>query len=164
MLGAVAGECGGVRMKSIRCERRFRRRRSCSVRCLAGRRCLMRRDRRVRAACRDAHGIRRIAGAIASRMESDAHAADAHAADAHKTQDLHGDPPDPKRVNSVHLFAAVQRVLIWQCAIDHHHPAVVDYLRTQADGSIAIVRKSRQRKRPGRWHERKPKHPYARTI
>jgi hypothetical protein len=95
-----------------------------------------------------------IAGAIASRMESD----------ALEAQRTNHDDGETKRVNSVHLFAAVHRVLIWQCAIGNHHPAVVDYLRAQAEGSIDIVRKGMQRRRSGRWHERKPKHPYARAI
>ena len=95
-----------------------------------------------------------IAGAIASRMESD----------ALEAQRTNHDDGETKRVNSVHLFAAVHRVLIWQCAINIHHPAVVEYLRAQAEGSIDMVRTGMQRRRPGRWHERKPKHPYARAI
>jgi len=95
-----------------------------------------------------------IAGAIASRVEADA------TADQHQA----GDERPEKRANTNLVFNAVHKVLAWQAAIGHQHEAVVDYLRSHAETALDMVRRFMQRRRPGRWHERKPKHPYARDI
>lgn len=95
-----------------------------------------------------------IAGAIASRVEAEA------TAEQHQT----GDARSEKRINTNLVFNAVHKVLAWQAAIGHQHEAVVNYLRSHAETALDMVRRFTQRRRPGRWHERKPKHPYARDI
>lgn len=95
-----------------------------------------------------------IAGAIASRAERE----------AAETQHAAGDDRPEKRVNSKLVFNAIHKVLAWQTAIGHQHEAVVSYLKSHADNAIGMVHRFMQRRRPGRWHERKPKHPYAREI
>ena len=95
-----------------------------------------------------------IAGAIASRAEADAVA----------EQRQSGDERPEKRVNTNLVFNAVHKVLAWQAAIGYQHEAVVDYLRSHAETALDMVRRFMQRRRPGRWVERKPKHPYARGI
>ena len=95
-----------------------------------------------------------IAGAIASRAEFEAATEQRQACD---------DRPE-KRVNTNLVFNAVHKVLTWQAAIGYQHKAVVDYLRSLAETALDMVRRFMQRRRPGRWSERKPKHPYARDI
>jgi hypothetical protein len=95
-----------------------------------------------------------IAGAMASRAEADA------VAEQRET----GDDRPEKRVNTNLVFHAVHKVLAWQAAIGYQHEAVVDYLRSHAETALDMVQRFMQRRRPGRWTERKPKHPYARDI
>ena len=61
-------------------------------------------------------------------------------------------------------FIAVHHALIWQAAIGQLDEAVVDYLRRQALIYLDSARRAMARRRPGRWYERKPKHPYARRV
>jgi hypothetical protein len=100
-----------------------------------------------------------IAGAMASRLE-----AEAAAADRKVPPDQDGNLPEPKRVHTPTLFIAVHHALIWQAAIGHLDDAVVDYLRRQALIYLDSARAAMARRRPGRWHARKPKHPYARRV
>lgn len=102
-----------------------------------------------------------IAGAIASRLEADALAADEAKRDPTASPDQ---ARAPRRVHTPSLFAAVHHVLIWQSAIGHAHPEVVAYLRTSAMIYLDAARQNMQRVRPGRWHTRNPKHPYARSV
>jgi hypothetical protein len=95
-----------------------------------------------------------IAGAIASRCEADALAA----------QRAAGDERPEKRVNTNLVCVAVIHVLAWQAAKGYQHEAVIEFLRLRAVGSTRAVHRYMQRKRPGRSHERTPKHPYARVI
>lgn len=95
-----------------------------------------------------------LGGAIAARAE----------ADVAKTQREQGDERPTKRVNTRLLFAAVHKVLTWQCAIGNQHDAVVGYLRSHAENALDLMLHFMQRRRPGRWNDRVPKHPYARDI
>jgi len=95
-----------------------------------------------------------IAGAIASACEAEAAAA----------QRETGDDRPEKRVNTNLVFNAVHKVLAWQAAIGQQHEAVVAYLQSHAETALNMVRKFMQRRRPGRSHERKAKHPYARVV
>jgi hypothetical protein len=98
-----------------------------------------------------------IAGAMASRLEAEAETADHDAPPQNDGKTL-----EPKRAHTLTLFAAVHHALIWQAAIGHLHEAVVDDLRQQAMIFLDSARRAMARRRPGRWHARKPKHPYAR--
>ena len=100
-----------------------------------------------------------IAGAMASRLEAEAAAADRDA-----PPDKDDKPLQPKRVHTPTLFIAVHHALIWQAAIGQLDEAVVDYLRRQAMIYLDSARRAMARRRPGRWYERKPKHPYARRV
>ena len=81
-----------------------------------------------------------IAGAIASRLEADAKAVDEAKRDPATPADV---LPEPKRVHTPSLFAAVHHVLIWQSAIGHLHPEVVAYLRTSAAIYLDAAHKNR---------------------
>jgi len=95
-----------------------------------------------------------LGGAIAARAE----------ADAARMQREQGDERPTKRVNTRLLFSAVHKVLTWQCAIGNQHDAVVGYLQSQAKNALDLMLQFMQRRRPGRWHDRIPKHPYARDL
>ena len=95
-----------------------------------------------------------IAGAIASKVETEAAAAQRDA----------GDDRPEKRVNTRLVFHAAHKVIAWQAAIGQQHEAVVAYLQSHADTALDMVRRFMSRRRPGRWHERSPKHPYARVV
>lgn len=95
-----------------------------------------------------------IAGAIATRVEADSAA-------IQREQD---DDRPTKRVNTRILFDVVHRVLTWQCAISNQHEAVVTYLRSHAYSAMEVLARYMQRRRPGRWSKRFPKHPYSRRI
>lgn len=95
-----------------------------------------------------------IAGAIATRAEADAAAEDQACADQRQ----------PRRVNSKRVFEAVAAILDWQFACLTQQDQVRDYLRQHALDAWSRMMRFMQRRRPGRWLPRVPKHPYARRV
>jgi hypothetical protein len=95
-----------------------------------------------------------IAGAIATRAEADAAAQD-HA---------NADSRPPRRVNTKRVFEAVNAILVWQYAALSAQDQITEYLHDLARAALHRMSKHMQRRRPGRWLPRVPKHPYARRI